>query len=316
MLNIRIDILTLQLFVAIVEEQSIAKAAEKKHIAVSAVSRRISDMEEMLKVDLLYRHSKGIEPTSAGIALLDHARTILGNLAQLQTDLVGYREGARGHIRLFVNKSAILESFADELGQFLRLHPLVRVDLEENISPHIIQAVVENRADLGIYGSNIPAPMLQTFPYRHDRLVALIPRTHPFAKCETLPFSDLIDQELISLEKGSSIDTLCVKAAADLGRQLKLRIRVSGFDALFRLVQAQMGIGVVPQEIIHGRLGNGELVGIPLEEPWAHRTLMLAMRDRASLPPAARLLVDYLLNSKFSAVATMPISYEESGSSD
>ena len=90
-MNIRIDILTLQLFVAIVEEQSIAKAAEKKHIAVSAVSRRISDMEEMLKVDLLYRHSKGIEPTSAGFALLDHARTILGNLSQLQTDLVGYR---------------------------------------------------------------------------------------------------------------------------------------------------------------------------------------------------------------------------------
>ncbi len=315
-MNIRIDILTLQLFVAIVEEQSIAKAAEKKHIAVSAVSRRISDMEEMLKVDLLYRHSKGIEPTSAGFALLDHARTILGNLSQLQTDLMGYREGARGHIRLFVNKSAILESLADELGQFLQAHPLVRVDLEENISPQIIQAVIENRADLGIYGGNILAPMLQTFPYRHDRLVALIPASHALAKFETLRFSDLIDEEFISLEKGSSIDTICVKAAADLGRQLKLRIRVSGFDALFRLVQAQMGIGVVPQEIIDGRLGNGDLVGIPLEEPWAHRTLMLAVRDRASLPPAARLLVDHLLKSKQAASAPMLKPHEEAGSSD
>jgi DNA-binding transcriptional LysR family regulator len=316
LLNIRIDILTLQLFVAIVEEQSIAKAAEKKHIAVSAVSRRISDMEEMLKVDLLYRHSKGIEPTSAGIALLDHARTILGNLAQLQTDLVGYREGARGHIRLSVNKSAILESLADELGQFLQVHPLIRVDLEENISPDIIQAVIENRADLGIYGGNILAPTLQIFPYRHDRLVALIPATHHLAGRETLRFSDLIDQEFISLEKGSSIDAICVKAAADLGRQLKLRIRVSGFDAVFRLVQAQMGIGVVPQEIIEGRLGNGDLVGIPLEEPWAHRTLMLAVRDRASLPPAARLLVDHLLKSKPSVTSPAAKPCEQSGSSD
>ena len=310
-MNIRIDILTLQLFVAIVEEQSIAKAAEKKHIAVSAVSRRISDMEEMLKVDLLYRHSKGIEPTSAGFALLDHARTILGNLSQLQTDLVGYREGARGHIRLFVNKSAIRESLADELGQFLQVHPLVRVDLEEKISPDIIQAVIENRADIGIYGGNILAPMLQTFPYRHDRLVALIPATHRLAKVETLRFSDLIDEEFISLEKGSSIDTICVKAAADLGRQLKLRIRVSGFDALFRLVQAQMGIGVVPQEIIDGRQGNGDLVGIPLEEPWAHRTLVLAVRDGASLPAAARLLVDHLLKATPLPSAPMSSPHEK-----
>jgi DNA-binding transcriptional LysR family regulator len=128
-MNLRIDILTLQLFVAIVEEQSIAKAAEKKHIAVSAVSRRISDMEEMLQVELLYRHSKGIEPTSAGYALLEHARIVLGNLAHLETELVGYRQGTRGHIRLFVNKSAILESLAQELGQFLVLHPMIRVDL-------------------------------------------------------------------------------------------------------------------------------------------------------------------------------------------
>lgn len=294
-MNLRIDILTLQLFVAIVEEQSIAKAAEKKHIAVSAVSRRISDMEEMLQVELLYRHSKGIEPTSAGYALLEHARIVLGNLAHLETELVGYRQGTRGHIRLFVNKSAILEALAQELGEFLVLHPLVRVDLEESISPDIIQAVTENRADLGIFGGNILAPDLQTFPYRQDRLAAVVRRDHPLAERATVRFSDLVDQEFISLEKGSSIDTLCVKAAAELGRQLKLRIRVSGFDALFRLVEARMGVGVVPLEITDGRFDPSNLVAVPLDEPWAQRTLVLAVRNRASLPPATRLLVDHLL---------------------
>ena len=294
-MNLRIDILTLQLFVAIVEEQSIAKAAEKKHIAVSAVSRRISDMEEMLQVELLYRHSKGIEPTSAGYALLEHARIVLGNLAHLETELVGYRQGTRGHIRLFVNKSAILESLAQELGQFLVLHPMIRVDLEEKLSPEIVQAVTENRADLGIFGGNILAPDLHVFPYRQDRLAAIVPADHHLARRPALRFGELVDQEFISLEKGSSIDTLCVKAAAELGRQLKLRIRVSGFDALFHLVQARMGVGVVPLEITGGRLGLGELVAVPLDEPWALRSLMLAVRDRASLPPATRLLVEHLL---------------------
>lgn len=294
-MNFRIDILTLQLFVAIVEEQSIAKAAEKKHIAVSAVSRRISDMEEMLQVELLYRHSKGIEPTSAGYALLEHARIVLGNLTHLETELVGYRQGTRGHIRLFVNRSAILESLAQELGEFLVLHPLVRVDLEEAISPQIIQAVMENRADIGIFGGNILAPDLQVFPYRHDRLVAIVPSDHPLAGRTSVKFDELVDLEFISLEKGSSIDTLCVKSAAELGKQLKLRVRVSGFDALFRLVQAHMGVGIVPREITGSRAGLGDLSAVPLDEPWAHRTLVLAVRNRASLPPATRMLVEHLL---------------------
>ena len=115
--NLRFDLLTLQLFVAVVEEQSIAQAAEKKHIAVSAVSRRISDLEAMLQVDLLHRHQKGIAPTPAGFALLEHARIILGNVAQLEADLLGYKQGLRGHIRLFVNTSATLESLVDELNR-------------------------------------------------------------------------------------------------------------------------------------------------------------------------------------------------------
>ena len=247
----------------------------------------------MLQLGLLIRHSKGIEPTPAGVALLDHARTILGNLAQLETELVGYREGTRGHVRLFVNKSVILESLTQGLGQFLLLHPMVRVELAETISPQIVEAVVENRADIGIFGGNIFAPSLQCLPYRRDWLVALLPTDHRLAHRETVWFGDLVDQEFISLEKGSSIDTLCVKAAAELGHQLKLRVRGSGFDAVSHLVRAQMGIGIVPQEITTGR--SDGLSTVLLEENWAHRTLMLAVRDRASMPPATRLLVNHLL---------------------
>jgi DNA-binding transcriptional LysR family regulator len=290
----KIDLLTLQLFVAIVEEQSIAKAAERKNIAASAVSRRISDIEELFQVELLHRHSKGIEPTPAGYALLEHARIILGNLAQLETELSGYRQGKRGHIRICANKSAILESLAGELSSFLERHPLVRIDLEEDISPAIVQAVVENRADIGIFGGNVPGQELEVLPYRSDRLVVLVAASHPLAGSKSLRFRDLVDHDFVSLEKGSSIDTLCAKAAAGLGKHLKLRIRVSGFDALFRLVEAGMGLGVVPREIIHGRHGLEKFIAIPLDESWAQRPLVMGVRDYKSLPPVTRMLVDHL----------------------
>ena len=95
--------------------------------------------------------------------------------------------------------------------------------------------------------------------------MVIVPASHPLAPRKSVKFADLVDYEFVSLEKGSSIDTLCVRAAAELGRQLRLRIRVSGFDAIFRMVGARMGVGVVPLEIIQPRLGDTGLVAIPLD---------------------------------------------------
>jgi DNA-binding transcriptional LysR family regulator len=291
-MSAKIDLLTLQLFISIIEERSIAKAAEKKNIAASAVSRRISDIEELFQVELLVRHSKGVEPTPAGFALLEHARIVMGDLAQLEMELSGYRQGKRGHIRIFANKSAILESLASELSSFLDRHPLVRIDLEERISPDIVRAVVENRADIGIFGGNINGQELECLPYRNDRLVGLVTKDHPLASRQSVDFSDLVEHDFVSLEKGSSIETLCVRAAADLGRHLKLRIRVSGFDALFCLIEARMGLGIVPFEIFKSRYGLQNLVAIQLDEPWAKRELVMGVRNYASLPPVTKILVD------------------------
>jgi DNA-binding transcriptional LysR family regulator len=293
-MNPRIETLTLELFIAVVEERSIARAGERQNIAVSAVSRRISDLESLLQVQLLHRRARGVEPTAAGYALLEHARIVIGNVQQLRTDLTGYRQGTRGHIRLSVNKSAILEALAEQLTRFLKVHPLIKIDLEESISPLIIQSVAENRADIGIFGGNIQAPELTVIPYRTDQLTAVVGIDHPLASREMVGLGELADFEFISLEKGSSIETLCVGAAAALGRQLKIRIRVSGFDALFRLVEAHLGVGVVPMEITNDRAALGHLIRVPLQEQWARRALVMGMRDRATLLPATRLLVDFL----------------------
>jgi len=80
-----IDLLTLRLLVAVVEEQSVAKAAGREHIAASAVSKRIADLEKTLKVQLFRRHRTGLQPTPAGHALLHHARVLMRDLAQMDS---------------------------------------------------------------------------------------------------------------------------------------------------------------------------------------------------------------------------------------
>lgn len=135
-----LDLRTLQLFVAVVEEQTVAKAAKREHIAASAVSKRIADLEREVKVDLFRRHRTGLEPTPAGHALLHHARMLMRNLAQLETELGDYEQGLRGSVRIFANVSALVQYLPDDLSRFLTQHPLVRVDLEEAISPLIVRA--------------------------------------------------------------------------------------------------------------------------------------------------------------------------------
>lgn len=292
--SIRFDLLTLQLFVSVVEEQSIAQAAERNRIAVSAVSRRISDLEVMLQLDLLHRYPKGVEPTPAGHALLQHARIVLGNLAQMEADLVGYRQGARGYIRMFVNTSSTLESLAEELSAFLTVNPHIRIEIEESISPDIIRAVAENRADIGIFGGNVHAPDLDVFPYHEDHLIAIVPTDHKLATRSSIRFAELIDYDFVSLEKGSSIDTVCIRAATELGQQLRVRIRVGGFDAMFRMVGAHMGVGVAPLEIVQPRLKGTGLAAVALDEPWTLRRLVLGVRSDPAMPAATRLLLEHL----------------------
>jgi DNA-binding transcriptional LysR family regulator len=295
---LRFDILTLQLFVAIVEEQSIAKAAEREHIAASAVSRRISDLEAMLKVTLLIRHPKGIDLTPAGTALLRHARLVLGNLVRMEAELMEYERGLRGLVRVVANKSAILQSLPEDLAAFLALHPMVRIDLEEGLSPDIVASVAANSADIGIFGANIPAPSLDLLPYREDELVAVMPPGHPLASQASVQFIEMVEYDFVCLEKGSSIETLCTRAADALKRELKLRVRVSSFDALFRLVESGLGIGVVPSQVALRGTSPGGVVCVKLSEPWSRRTLNIGVRDLGSLPVAARLLIEHLVASR------------------
>ena len=95
-----IDLLTLKLFVAVVEEQGVAKAAEREHIAASAVSKRIADLEKAAKVQLFRRHHSGLRPTPAGHAFLHHARVLMRDLAQMDSEVGEYAQGVRGSLMI------------------------------------------------------------------------------------------------------------------------------------------------------------------------------------------------------------------------
>ena len=291
----RIDLTSLQLFVAVCELGSIGRAAEREFIAASAVSKRLSDLEAALQTPLLYRHTRGVDLTPAGESLLHHARSVLFSLEKMQAELSEYSTGVRGHVRIHANISAIVQFLPEDLGAFSRAHPQVKIDLEEHLSTEVLRAVQEGAADVGI--CNVAAgagAQLQTLPYRHDELVLIVPRGHALAGRASVAFDETLEFDHVGLHANSSIHLAMRDAAAAAGRAIRLRIHVTGLDAMCRMIHNGLGVGVMPRRAFNLMHGGGDLASVRLSDGWATRDIRLVARDFSTLPVTARLLVDHL----------------------
>lgn len=292
----RLDLTTLQLFVAVCERGSIGKAAEQEFMAPSAVSKRLSDLEATVGTALLTRHARGVTPTPAGQSLLHHARSVLFSLDTMQDELAEYADGVRGHVRVHANISATVQFLPEDLGSFIRAHDAIKIDLEEHLSTEVLRAVQEGAADLGIChaGNDERAHDLQTRPYRQDRLALVVPAQHPLAAARDIGFTDSLDWDHVGLHANSSIYRAMHAAATAGGRSIRLRIRVTGLDAMCRMIHNGLGIGLMPRRAFDLMRGVGDLKAIGLTDTWATRRIDLVARDFSSLPVSARLLVDHL----------------------
>jgi DNA-binding transcriptional LysR family regulator len=209
-------------------------------------------------------------------------------------DASDFSNGVRGHVRLFANTSAVIQFLPGDLNTFLAANPHVRIGMEEALSDMTIQAVADGRADIGIFADNVPAPDLEIRPYRHDRLVVLVPQNHPLAGKPRVSFVDTLDYDYVALNQGSSLLNRISSAAANAGKLLKVRIQVSSFDGICRMIDAGLGIGILPLGSVQPGLLERSLAAIPLEDPWAARTLFVGVAQGARLSPEAANLFNYL----------------------
>ena len=289
----RLDLKTLRLFAAICEEGTLNGAARRAAIAPSAVSKRLADLERALCCTLLTREPRGMRPTPAGETLLHHTRRMLGSAEQIALELAEHASGLRGFVRVLANLSAIVQFLPEDLQAFLAAQAGIGVDLEERPSGGVVAGVEEGAADLGICAGRTDPRSLKAYPYRGDRLVLVVPAGHPLAGRDALAFADTLDYDHVGMHRESSIYGTLRDEARRLGRPLRLRVHVPSFDAICRMAQAGMGLGVVPERV-HALLGpQMNVVAVPLTDPWARRTLSLVVRPGAQ-SPAAAMLFDHL----------------------
>lgn len=290
----KLDPVSLRLFVSVVEEGTIAAAAKREHIAAAAISKRLSELEELLDARLLKRTNKGITPTDAGLSLLFMARSALNNLNDIVLQMREYSDGTRGSVHVVANISAITQFMPGLIKSFIDRYPLIKVVIEEQQSLAITKAVAENRAEVGIFTRLPHGADIDVFPFRTDRLVLLVPDDHPLAARESVRFSETLDHEYVALRSGTHLNFQLIKAANDLGRSLRIRMEVASYDALSLMVQAGIGIGIMPEGSAGIYRLNGAKV-VQLDEHWASLDLDVCVRARAALSVAAQLFLEHVL---------------------
>jgi molybdate transport repressor ModE-like protein len=290
----RFDLADLSLFRHVVEAGSITHGAERAHLALAAASTRIRNMEDVLGVPLLTRGRQGVTPTQAGRTLLQHARTILRQAERLHEDLGAYGGGFAGQIRVLSNTNALTEFLPEALSSFLAEHPSVSVDLEERLSDEIVGLIAEGVADLGVVAGTVDAGALETYPFRRDRFVLVVAQDHPLGKRAKIGFEDVLEHDFVGLDRASAIQRFLATKAVRIGRPLRLRVQLRSFDAVCRLVECKVGIGIVPETTARRVSKTMAIAIVPLTDSWAVRDLTICIRSMSELPLYARQLVEHL----------------------
>lgn len=293
----RFDVTDLKLFVSIAEAGSITHGAAKANMALGAASARIRGMEELAGIPLLTRERLGVTITPAGRALLQHSRIVLQQLGRMHSELDEFAHGLKGHLRLYSNTNALAEFLPAALSTFLKDYPGINIDLQEHVSDFIVRSVAEGIADIGIVAGSVDVASLETFPFREDTLVVVVPREHDLARHRRVWFRDTLDYDFIGLSDGAALQDFLVGHAAQAGRRLRLRIQLRSFDGICRMVESRAGIAIVPASAALRLRRIMAIRIIPLQDAWALRRLTVCVRSLAELPAHAARLVEHLRES-------------------
>lgn len=310
----RFDLTTLNLVLAIAESRSITRGAQREHLALAAASKRLSDLETRLGVGLFDRRARGVDLTEAGRALVRHIRSLNASLHALESEVVEFSRGIKGHLRIAANASAIAECLPADLAAFSQAHPGIRISLEDLTSAEVQAAVAEGRADVGLFVPPQQDSRLSCRAYRAGEnvgeLAVLVPQGHVLARREGaatgVRFDALLDFDIVGLHLGAAVHEQMRERAQALGRTLNVRLQVRGFDAIAQLVEAGLGVAVLPAVVAQRFARIFAVQPLALDEAWARRTYLLAVRTQEVLPAVVQRFVEALCPAAPAAQPAQP----------
>jgi DNA-binding transcriptional LysR family regulator len=283
----QVDLFTLKLFMTVMEERQVGRAAARENIAASAATKRIQDLEEIVGVQLFERTPRGVVPTAAGQVLARHLATVFGTFEDIRRDISEFNEGVRGTIRVASTGGVISQYLSREIAEFARNFPMVDIDVREAINVEVPRIAAAGEVDVAVFIASplIPQDDLDCSAYRTDRLVAVVPAGHPLAERQMVKAMELLGHNFVALGTYATFMAHIRQAAAQAGVEFKPKYTVSSVYAATSLVRVGQGVTIQPENMISFQ-DQDFVRTVPLDEPWAQRHLQVATQ-RGRVPTTA-----------------------------
>lgn len=291
------NLIDLRLLVAIADAGSLSSAAAQFPLALSAASNRLRQFEERAGVALFTRGADGMTATPAGRITLDHARRVLAEVEQLNDTLQDLAGQRRIRLRLAATTVANNTYLPAALGPFLADYPEVDLQLEERSSRDVLLAVQAGEIDIGVLDGNLSLGDVVSLPFRHDRLVLLVPAGHALAERGHCLLRDALGFPFIGLPSERAMQRFVEDMATQNGKPLKIRVRAPSFFAIAQLVAQDAGIAMLPAAAAQRHADELSAKIVMLDDAWATRELRLCVRSLDGLSVQARQLLSYLTDS-------------------
>lgn len=253
------DLRQLRQFVAVAEERSFRRAAERLHVSQPPLSVAVQRLEADIGVQLLDRNRHGVRLTPAGEAFLHEARRTLAH-AQLSVDIAQRAaSGKLGTLRLSFVPSAGLAVVPRLLRLFRQDHPDVKLILGGDTTSQQMVALAQGATDVGLVVPPLhEAPALRVKVFREEDLVLAVPSEHPLAGATRVQLKDLAGEDFVGfpLKEGPGFESVVMAACQESGFIPRFVQTASQMQAILALVAGGLGIALVPEAMRAVRMEN------------------------------------------------------------
>lgn len=279
---------------AVAEERSFSRAANRLHLAQPSLSQQIAKLEKILGVSLFHRLPQHVELTDAGQRFVQVAQTLVDMSEGLEREMRAYAVGESG--RLLVGSLPITGAYVlpRVLPTFTKQFPGVELQLMEETSSHLEQLLVRGKIDVSLLTMPISDPSLAIIPAINEEIFLAVPPQHPLAGKKEVDLAEIADQPFILLKEGQGFRTISLRLCEQAGFRPRIVFESSNIQTVQSLVAAGMGLSFAPKMITlaPGTLEPPVYVRLATRP---YRTLVVAYRKDKPLSRPAEAFVRCLV---------------------
>ncbi len=278
----------LKAFLAVAQDRSFSRAAEKLYLTQPAVSKQIQALEEALGMRLFDRVGRSILLTQAGNILHDHAHIAFRTLEEARETINQLRGLQRGHLRISAASTIGTYMLPQPLGELKAQFPGIEISLAITNKARVVQQVLSHEVELGFVGPPVEPAELEMEEYLLDELVLIMAPTHRLAQEESVGVAELAEEVFILREQGSGTREIMEEELGRVRVSLKKAMELGSTEAIKQAVAANLGVSIVSKFAISLEILQGRLAVARLPELNLRRQLFVIHHGGRTLSPAAQ----------------------------